>query len=97
MFCGIMGLTVLYDFIMYKKKKNYYKSEKCLNALIQKVGIQNTLKNKTLRDLEDVIDSLEVRNCLTVLQSNERNISCVEYYIEELNTQKSIDEVFMLH
>jgi hypothetical protein len=97
MFCGIMGITVLYDFIMYKKKKIFCQSEKCLNTLIQKVGLQNSLKNKSLNDLEDVIDSLEVRNCLTVLQSNERNITCVENYIEELNTQKSIDEVFMLH
>ena len=68
-----------------------------LRDLIFRISSQNSIKNNAIKNVEDVIDSLEVRNCLTLLQSEKREYENVENYLKELNSSKSIDEVFMLH
>lgn len=96
-FCGMMGFAVIYDFVSFKKKKKFYNSNAFYEDLINKISIQNGIKNYAIKDVEDVIDSLEVRNCLTLLQSKQRDYENVENYLKELNSSKSIDEIFMLH
>jgi hypothetical protein len=96
-FCGMMSFAVIYDFISFKKKKKFYNSNSFYENLISKISIQNNIKNSAIKNVEDVIDSLEVRNCLTLLPSKQREYTNVENYLKELNSSKSIDEVFMLH
>lgn len=96
-FCCMMTFAIVYDFISFKKKKKFYNSNAFYEDLIFRISSQNSIKNNAIKNVEDVIDSLEVRNCLTLLQSEKREYENVENYLKELNSSKSIDEVFMLH
>jgi hypothetical protein len=65
--------------------------------ILQELIEQNHKKNIAIHRIENMIDTLQVRHCLTLLPTEYRNIERVEEYLIQLNTLKSINEIFSLH
>ncbi len=97
LFCVMIPGSVFYDFIMYKKKRKYYNSNLHIKETVTILSQSYVNKNNSIHIVEDMIDSLEARNCLCILPYEKRNMNDVEFYINELKTNKSIDEIFALH
>lgn len=93
----LMVGTFLYDFINYKKRKEYYNSVECYLQLINDLTALNYSKNIAIHRIENMIDTLQVRRCLTILPTQERELSIVKDYLKQLLTLKSINEIFSLH
>lgn len=96
-FCVSMAAALIYDFIVFKKNKTYYLSEDYSMLILQELIEQNHKKNIAIHRIENMIDTLQVRHCLTLLPTEYRNIERVEEYLIQLNTLKSINEIFSLH
>ena len=96
-FCVVMVAAVIYDFIIFKKNQKYYLSEDYSMLILQELIEQNYKKNVSIHRIENMIDTLQVRRCLTLLPTEDRNIEKVEEYLIQLNTLKSINEIFALH
>ena len=96
-FCVAMAGAIIYDYIRFKKKKTYYSSEDYYLSLIQDLTEENHKKNLALHRIENMIDTLQARTCLTLLSTEKRNVETVKEYLVQLNTLKSINEIFSLH
>jgi hypothetical protein len=96
-FCVSMGGALIYDYVQFKKSKQYYDSEKYKMSILQEIASQNQNKNLSIHRIENMIDTLQARNCLTLLPTQNRNVVQVEEYLKQLNTLKSINEIFSLH
>lgn len=98
--CGVLAilLSVItwYDYKSYKKKKEYYESDDYYVWLIKELAEQNHKKNISIHRIENLIDTLEVRTCLVLLPTEQRSLDIVKSYLKELNTLKSINEIFSL-
>ena len=96
-FCVSMGGSLIYDYLQFKKAKKYYDSEEYKQSILQEIVKQNQIKNLSIHRIENMIDTLQARNCLTLLPTQNRSIVQVEEYLKQLNTLKSINEIFSLH
>ena len=98
MFCVMMGFSIAYDYYVFIKNKKSHQSREALNNTIANLARINQIKNFAIHEVENMNDSLKARTCLTILPISKRNISNVEEYLNVLsNTNKSIEEVFVLH
>jgi hypothetical protein len=89
--------SIIYDYIIYKKNKKYYTSNLYVKETIENLSKAYMDKNNSIHTVEELIDSLQARNCLVILPYDKRNMNDVENYLMELRTNKSIDEIFALH
>lgn len=96
-FCVTMCGAIIYDYVMFKRKKKFYGSEDYYLSLIQNLTEENHKKNLALHRIENMVDTLQARTCLTLLSTEKRNIETVKEYLVQLNTLKSINEIFSLH
>lgn len=98
MFCIMMGFSLVYDYYTFRKNKKSYQSREMLDNIVLNLAKTNQIKNFAIHEVENMIDSLNARNCLTILPIPKRNITSVEEYLHVLSsTNKSIEEVFVLH
>jgi hypothetical protein len=89
--------TIAFDFIVYRKRKSYYTSVEYYMTLITELVSLNKTKNLAIHRLENMVDTLQVRRCLTLLPTQERELSIVKEYLVQLTTLKSVNEIFSLH
>ena len=89
--------TLMFDYSNYVKKKKYFNSMEYYLLLISEVAELNHSKNIAIHRIENMIDTLQVRRCLTLLPTQERDIQHVQEYLKQLLTLKSVNEIFSLH
>lgn len=97
LFCVMIPGSIIYDYITYRKNKKHYTSSLYIQETVESLSKAYMKKNNSVHVLEELIDSLQARNCLVILPYDKRNMNDVEYYLVELKTNKSIDEIFALH
>ena len=96
-FCVIMPATLIFEYIEYRKRKKHYNSNEYLHSIVQSLSEIYQTRNNAIHRVGNLIDSLAVRNSLTLLPFDKRDPSSVKNYITELQTDKSIEEIFALH
>lgn len=89
--------TLVFDYSNYTKKKKYFNSMEYYLLLIAEIAELNHSKNIAIHRIENMIDTLQVRRCLTLLPTQERDIQHVQEYLKQLLTLKSVNEIFSLH
>ena len=95
-FIGIMGLSILGDYIVYQKEIGKYFSSESEQQFWDTLISNNATKNLSIHAVEDFVDTLTARKCLTVLPASKRELEEVETLLEkidELSTAELLEEI----
>ena len=95
-FFGIMGATVIGDFVLFKKRLAAYFSPQGEADFWAVIEQMNESKNSAIHTVENMIDSLQARNCLTVLNVGKRNIETIEDVLDRIDVVSPNDLINLI-